>query len=52
MEWKFLTEVENKKGGTGLEKKMSSVWDSDFKVPVGQQILVGVWNWPVCNHWQ
>ena len=37
-EWEFITELENKEGGTGLEKKMSSIWDSDFEVPMGQEI--------------
>lgn len=42
-EGKFITELENKEEGTGLEKKVCSVWDNDFKVPVGQQTLVGIW---------
>lgn len=37
-EWKFITELENKEGGTGLENKVSSVWDSDFDVPMGPEI--------------
>lgn len=37
-EWGFITELENQEGGKGLEKKMSSVWDSDFEGPMGQEI--------------
>ena len=30
--------VREQEGGTGLEKKMSSIWDSDFEGPVRQEI--------------
>lgn len=51
-EWKFTSDLERKEGETGLERKMSSVWDSDFKVPVAQEVLVGIWSCQVFNLWQ